>query len=114
MSASLSGPVTVRPGGFAANLAWKAAAIPCARFLPEQGQAAGDLAAQLGALGTGQADLASLGLDVTALARAAGIARVSGSLAASGTLSFDSSDPLNPVFTATAKNSCGVALFGGP
>jgi eukaryotic-like serine/threonine-protein kinase len=111
--ATLSGPVSLRPDGdVGANLAWKTTPMPCAQFLPRGQRAANDLAAQLGALSAGSGDLASLGLDVTALAQVAGIAKVEGNLSASGTVVFDSGDPTNTTFTMAAKNSCGIAFFG--
>jgi hypothetical protein len=110
--ATLAGPVTIRPDEVSAKLTWKVTPIPCAQLLPRQQQAVNDLAAQLGALGAGNADLASLGLDVTSLAESAGVARVGGSLSASGTVVFDSSDPGSTALTVTGKNSCGISLFG--
>jgi hypothetical protein len=94
-----------------ANLAWKTLPIPCAQLLPGSQKAAADLAVQLGGLGAGKGDLTSLGLDVTALAEAAGVAKVAGNLSASGTIAFDSGDPTHTVLTVVPKNSCGVALF---
>jgi len=109
--ATLTGPVSIRPEALHANLAWKVTPIPCAQLLPQRRQAANDLAAQLGALGSKDPDLASLGLDVTSLAQAAGVARVAGSLSASGTVVFDSGDPSHTAFTVASKNSCGISLF---
>ncbi len=110
--ATLAGPV-VFADSVRGTLTWKAAPIPCAQLLPRSDHAATDLEAQLGALGAGRADLASAGIDVTALAQSIGLARVSGNLAASGTFVFDSSDPSATAFTATGKNSCGISLFDG-
>jgi hypothetical protein len=112
VKASLTGPVVLRADGLNANLAWKAAAIPCEKLLPKTGQAASDLAAQLNALGTGTGDVTSLGVDVAALAQAAGLARASGNLSAFGTLVFDTSDLATTVLTVSGKNSCGLAVFG--
>jgi hypothetical protein len=109
--ATLTGPVSIRPEAVTGNLVWKVTPIPCASLLPRQQQAANDLATQLGALGAGNPDLASLGLDVTSLAQAAGVARAYGSLTASGTVVFDSSDPSHTVLTVSGKNSCGISLF---
>ncbi len=111
VKATLAGPVVLRADGVSGNLAWKAAPIPCSQLLPKSDQAAGDLAAQLGALGAGTGDLTALGADVTALAQAAGVAKVSGNLAAYGTLVFDTSDVPGTVFTVAGKNSCGVGFF---
>jgi len=110
--ATLTGPIMLKDS-LRATLAWKAAPIPCAQLLPKSEHAATDLAGQLGALSTGGGDLAALGLDVTALAQAAGFARTSGNLSASGMLVFDSSNVAGTAFTATAKNSCGLSLLGG-
>jgi serine/threonine protein kinase len=109
--ATLTGPVTIHPDAVSGSLAWKVVPIPCSQLLPRQQQAANDLAAQLGALGNGNADLASLGLDVTSLAQAAGVARVGGSLTATGTIAWNSSDPSNTAVTVASKNSCGITLF---
>jgi hypothetical protein len=113
MKATLTGPVVIRNDGVSGSLAWKAQAIPCERLLPKNTQAAGDLASQLGGLGTAPNDLATLGADVTALAQAAGIAHVSGNLSAFGTLVFDTSDIAGTLFTIAGKNTCAVTLFGG-
>ena len=96
------------------SLAWKVTPVPCSQLLPRPQQASNDLAAQLAALGGGggNADLASLGLDVTALAQASGVAKVGGSLTASGTVAFNSSNPGDTVFTVSGSNSCGISLFG--
>jgi serine/threonine protein kinase len=109
--ATLTGPVSIRPEAVRANFAWKVTPIPCAQLLPQRQQAANDLAAQLGALGAKDPDLASLGLDVTSLAQAAGVARVGGTLSAAGTVVFDSSDPSHTAFAVASKNSCGISLF---
>jgi len=109
--ATLTGLVNLRPDSMSANLAWKTLPIPCAQLLPGGQKAATDLAVQLGGLGAGKGDLTSLGLDVTALAEAAGVAKVAGNLSASGTIAFDSDDPAHTVLTVVPKNSCGVALF---
>jgi hypothetical protein len=109
--ATLTGPVHLRSDGMSANLAWKTLPIPCAQLLPGGQRAAMDLAGQLGGLGAGKGDLTSLGLDVTALAEAAGVAKVEGNLSASGTIAFDSGDPTHTVLTVVPKNSCGIALF---
>jgi serine/threonine-protein kinase len=110
--ATLAGPVVIADS-VRATLAWKATPIPCAQLLPKSDHAANDLANQLGALGAGGGDLTSMGLDVTALAQAAGLARVGGNLSASGTLVFDSSDLAGTAFAASGKNSCGISLFAG-
>jgi hypothetical protein len=116
--ATLTGTVVLRDDGASANLAWRAAAIPCAQLMPKTSQAAGDLAAQLGALGTvpppGAKDLNvnTLGAEIAALAQAAGLARVSGTMTASGTLIVDTADLGSAAFTVTAKNTCGIALVG--
>jgi hypothetical protein len=110
--ATLTGPVNLRPDSMSATLSWKTLPIPCAQLLPRGQRAAMDLAAQLGDLGAGKGDMTSLGLDVTALAEAAGVAKVEGNLSASGTIAFDSGDPSHTVLTVVPKNSCGIALFG--
>lgn len=110
--ATLAGPVVI-DDGVRATLTWKVAPIPCAQLLPKSDRAATDLADRLGTLGADGGDLASLGIDVTALAQSAGFARVSGNLSASGTLVFDSSDLSGTTFAATGKNSCGISLFAG-
>jgi hypothetical protein len=110
--ATLAGPVVI-DDRVRATLSWKAASIPCVQLLPKSEHAATDLAGQLGLLSGGGGDLASLGLDVTALAQSAGFARVSGNLSVSGTLVFDSSHLSGTTFVATGKNSCGISLFGG-
>jgi serine/threonine protein kinase len=110
--ATLSGPVSIHPDAVGASLAWKVTPVPCTQLLPRTAQASGDLAAQLAALGGGKADLESLGLDVTALAQASGVAHVSGSLSASGTVAFNSTNPGDTVFTVSGSNSCGISLFG--
>jgi serine/threonine protein kinase len=112
VKASLTGPVVLRADGVTANLAWKAASIPCEKLLPKTGQAATDLAAQLNALGAGTGDVTSLGVDVAALAQAAGLAHASGNLSAFGALVFDTSDLAHTVLTVSGKNSCGLAVFG--
>ncbi len=116
MKATLTGPVILRDDGVSGSLAWKAAPIPCAQLLPKNAQAASDLAAELGVLGTGAPttpkDKSTIGVDVTAIAQAAGLAHVSGTLAAFGTLVFDTHDLAGTSFTVASKNTCGVALFG--
>jgi hypothetical protein len=109
--AAVLGPVLLQDG-VRATLTWKTVPIPCAQLLPKSEHAATDLAGQLGALGAGGGDLTALGIDVTALAQSAGLARVSGSLSESGTLVFDSNDLSGMTFAATGKNSCGISLFG--
>lgn len=109
--ATVAGPVLIQDG-VRATLTWKTVPIPCAQLLPKSEHAATDLAGQLGSLGAGGGDLTALGIDVTALAQSAGLARVSGNLSESGTLVFDSNDLSGMTFAATGKNSCGISLFG--
>jgi serine/threonine-protein kinase len=110
--ASLTGPVSLRPDGVSAKLAWKTAPIPCSQLLPRGPRASRDWTKQLASLDAERLDLIALGLDVATWAQAAGWARVEGNFLASGTFAFDSSDPTHPTFTAMATNSCGVTLFG--
>jgi hypothetical protein len=80
-------------------------------------QAAADLTKRLGSLasdwGAPSNDaLTGLALDMGTLAQTSGIAHVSGTLAASGTITIDTVHPSKTPFTTQAKNCCGIALFG--
>jgi hypothetical protein len=110
--AAVTGTITTGPGA-KASLAWKGDPIPCATLaaLPTPGAAVRDLTnkAAEGDLG----DLGQLARDFGALGEAAGVMKVTGTFAASGTFVADAADPTHAKWTTTAKNACGLALFQG-
>jgi len=115
MRAAVTGSLTPgsSSGPWKAAFTWKGDPIPCASLLalPTPGAAVHDLSkkASDGDMG----DLGQLARDFGALGEAAGVIKVTGTLAVSGTFTADGADPGHPKWSTTAKNPCGLTLFQG-
>lgn len=93
--ASLTGTVEVSLAGARVDATWRLVPIPCANLVRREAESLGPLAVALQDLGD-----------------ATGVARVTGTAQASGTLLLDTGSPTPALLRAKTRDTCGVRLFG--
>jgi serine/threonine-protein kinase len=94
-SANVTGTVDATDLGLRLNTAWHAAPIPCDRLARAQAETMGPIAVGL-----------------RDIARAVNVARVTGTVVAEGTFTFDSRTPSKGNTTLTAREDCALSLLG--
>ena len=95
--AALSGTVTATSSGVRFDAIANAATIPCATLTRAKPETMGSFATMMTALGQVVAGL-----------------KVTGNVALSASVKYDTADPSSTSVTWLAKETCGLSIFGAP
>jgi hypothetical protein len=94
-TARITGTISPSADGLSIDAAWRTQPLQCAALARAEAKSMGTIASTL-----------------QELAHATGAARVTGTAHAEGIVRYDTRTPDDASFTITAKDSCGISIFG--